>query len=71
MKIKSLLKLYFVMGSVNCNNDPEEVLHEAIQGGITLFQFREKGPGALEDENKIYLAKQLQRQCKKAGIPFL
>lgn len=42
-QIKELLPVYFIMGSPNCNGrDPVNVLEEAIEGGITLFQFREK-----------------------------
>ena len=43
--IKNALKLYFIMGSTNCHNieNSSTVLEKAIEGGITLFQFREKG----------------------------
>ncbi|MCF6092596.1 thiamine phosphate synthase [Microaerobacter geothermalis] len=70
-KMKDLLKVYLVMGSVNCINSPEKVLLEAIEGGITLFQYREKGSGALEGIEKYRLGKRLQQICKKAGIPFI
>lgn len=59
------------MGSVNCKKPPLEALTEAIDGGITLFQFREKGSGALVGEQKYELAKQLQAICQKRGIPFI
>ena len=59
------------MGSVNCAKAPVEVLQEAIQGGITLFQYREKGQGALTGEAKVRLAKQLQEVCKNHHIPFI
>lgn len=59
------------MGSVNCKKSPFEVLTEAIDGGITLFQFREKGSGALVGEQKYEFAKQLQAICQKRGIPFI
>ena len=39
------LQLYFIMGSVNCVIEPSQVLKEAIRGGITMFQYREKGDG--------------------------
>ncbi|MBO8171931.1 MAG: thiamine phosphate synthase [Bacillaceae bacterium] len=70
-QIRSLLTLYFVMGSLNCNTDPEEVLSDAIRGGITLFQFREKGDGALTGEDRIYLAKKLFQVCRRHEIPFI
>lgn len=68
---RKLLKLYFIMGSVNCKKDPREVLTEAIAGGITLFQFREKGAGALVGEAKFTLARELQQICQAYHIPFI
>lgn len=70
-EMKQRLKVYFIMGSVNCKKPPLEVLTEAIDGGITLFQFREKGSGALVGEQKYEFAKQLQAICQKRGIPFI
>lgn len=69
--MKQRLKVYFIMGSVNCKKSPFEVLTKAIDGGITLFQFREKGSGALVGEQKYEFAKQLQAICQKRGIPFI
>lgn len=59
------------MGSANCLQDPEEVLRAAIKGGITLFQFREKGNGCLQGEEKLQLAKRLQTVCHEQEIPFI
>ncbi|WP_257349992.1 thiamine phosphate synthase [Pseudalkalibacillus decolorationis] len=59
------------MGSVNCKKDPKEVLKEALDGGVTLFQFREKGTGSLQGEAKIKLAKELQGICRSYGVPFI
>lgn len=42
-KMSKLLQVYFIMGSNNCTKDPLAVLKEALDGGVTLFQFREKG----------------------------
>jgi len=49
------------MGSQDCPKDrtPEAILREAIQGGITIYQFREKGKGSLQGEEKIALGKTL------------
>ncbi|NBI29317.1 thiamine phosphate synthase [Chengkuizengella sp. YPA3-1-1] len=69
--MKKHLKLYFVMGSVNCLKNPVEVLSEAIDGGITMFQYREKGKGALEGEDKLQLGKKLQSLCNQNNIPFI
>ncbi|WP_083402234.1 thiamine phosphate synthase [Bacillus sp. MUM 116] len=70
-RIKKVLKVYFIMGSNNCYKDPETVLKEAIAGGITLFQFREKGNGAFEGAAKYKLASRLQQICRINGIPFI
>jgi thiamine-phosphate pyrophosphorylase len=70
-QIREKLKLYFVMGSTNCKKDPREVLREAIAGGITIFQFREKGPGSVTGEMKYQLANDLFEICRQHGIPFI
>ena len=70
-KIKDLLKVYFILGSTNCTKNPVQVLEEAIAGGITIFQFREKGDGSLNGTEKYQLALELQRICKAASIPFI
>ncbi|MGO0059033.1 thiamine phosphate synthase [Brevibacillus fluminis] len=60
------------MGSRNCENRrPEDVLREAIAGGITLFQFREKGDCALEGTAKLELGRRLFTICREHGIPFI
>ncbi|KKB41585.1 thiamine phosphate synthase [Bacillus thermotolerans] len=68
---REALAVYFIMGSTNCLQDPVKTLEEAIKGGITLFQFREKGPGALTDKAKEALALKLQEVCRRHGVPFL
>lgn len=69
--MRELLKVYFIMGSNNCLKDPLEVVSEALRGGATLFQFREKGNGALTGEQKKDFAKKVQNICKKHGVPFI
>lgn len=69
--LQESLKVYFIMGSMNCLEEPAEVLKKAIAGGITFFQFREKGEGALKGAEKYALAKKLQGICKEHQIPFL
>ncbi|RSK26406.1 thiamine phosphate synthase [Bacillus sp. HMF5848] len=68
---RDALQVYFIMGSPNCRVDPATVLQEAIAGGITMFQFREKGQGALHGPKKLALARELQAKCKHHGIPFI
>ncbi|WP_090925220.1 thiamine phosphate synthase [Salibacterium qingdaonense] len=63
--------LYFIMGSNNTDKNPEDALREAVQGGITSFQFREKGQYAEEGPAKKELAGRLQKICREAGIPFI
>jgi thiamine-phosphate pyrophosphorylase len=71
MNISEKLKLYLIMGSNNCEHDPTYVLEQAILGGVTMFQFREKGGGSLQGEAKLELAKRLQSACKRYGVPFI
>ena len=70
-RIKQLLKIYFITGSNNSTSDPKVILEEALKGGISIFQFREKGNGALRGEDKIQLAKRLQELCKQYHVPFI
>ncbi|MFD2630536.1 thiamine phosphate synthase [Oceanobacillus kapialis] len=65
-----LLRKYFIMGSQNCDRDPIEILTEAVQAGITAFQFREKGPGSLAGLRKVVLGRQLREICYEYSIPF-
>lgn len=64
------LRKYFIMGSQNCHRDPVQVLQEAIQGGITAFQYREKGMSSLSGDAKIELGKKLRTICLQNNIPF-
>ena len=69
---KELLKLYFICGTTTClGKDLYTVVEDALKGGITLFQFREKGEGALEGRDKVELAIKLQELCKKYNVPFI
>lgn len=69
--LRDQLRLYFIMGSTNCPKAPAKVLNEAITGGITMFQFREKGSGSLTTEAKFNLGRRLQKLCVANGIPFI
>lgn len=69
--MSELLQVYFIMGSNNCISEPLQVMKEALDGGITLFQFREKGEGALTGEERVTFAKQLQALCKEYDVPFI
>lgn len=70
-KLRERLKVYFIMGSVNCRQAPAKVLSEAIAGGVTMFQFREKSTGALTAEARYNLGRRLQKICSANGVPFI
>lgn len=70
-RMRGLLEAYLVIGSVNCRAEPLRTVEEALAGGATLVQFREKGPGALTGEPMRELALRLQGACRRAGVPFI
>src|SRR5690625_1065932 len=71
MSLRKQLRKYFIMGSQNCDRDPVEILYEAVSAGITAFQYREKGDGALTGKAKLELGKQLREICASHHIPFI
>lgn len=68
---RTLLSTYFIMGSNNVSRPPLEVLEEALIGGISLFQLREKGENALTGDAYVEFAKQCQSLCQKYKVPFI
>lgn len=71
-ELRTRLQLYLVMGSANCPlAQPEEVLEAALRGGITMFQYREKGDRALQGDDKLQLGHRLKRLCHEYGVPFI
>ncbi|MFJ5671661.1 thiamine phosphate synthase [Bacillus safensis] len=70
-QIKQQLSVYFILGTANTTRQPLDVVKEAIQGGITMFQFREKGEKALQGDEKKQLACQIQALCQEANVPFI
>lgn len=65
------IKTYFVAGSQNCERPLTEVLEEALQAGITMFQYREKGRGAKTGEAYEALAIECQALCRQYNVPFI
>lgn len=66
------LRVYFIMGSNNCDeHSPLDVLEEALKGGVTMFQFREKGLDAKTGLAKKQLAQEMQKICRKYHVPFI
>jgi len=75
MKFKrSMLTAYFICGTQDIKDATKtlpSVLTEALEAGITAFQFREKGPHALTGDDKLAMAKQLQQLCAQYQVPFI
>lgn len=69
--LKQRLRKYFIMGSPNCKRDPVRILEEAVQAGVTAFQYREKGEGALTGNDKLALGKRLRDVCRRHDVLFI
>lgn len=66
------LQLYFIMGTGNVlNQEPINVLEKALQAGITMFQYREKGTNALTGETYENFARKCQKLCQQYNVPFI
>ncbi|MGN1400122.1 MAG: thiamine phosphate synthase [Bacillus sp. (in: firmicutes)] len=66
------LNVYFIMGSRNCREQhPLAVLEQALEAGITMFQLREKGIGALKGKELLEFAAQCQALCEAYQVPFI
>ncbi|MXQ50099.1 thiamine phosphate synthase [Salinicoccus hispanicus] len=65
------LRLYFICGSNNVQRDALLVIEEALAHGVTMFQLREKGPGALEGEALTDFAAEIKHLCQKHSVPFI
>lgn len=59
------------MGTPNCIEEPLHVLEDALKAGITIFQLREKGEGALTGKTLEQFARQCQVLCKSYNVPFI
>ena len=78
--IQEILPLYFVAGTQDCrhlgDNSADNllsVLRQALEGGITCFQFRDKGKFSLEnspDEQRA-LAISCRDLCRQYHVPFI
>ncbi|PSL36400.1 thiamine-phosphate diphosphorylase [Planomicrobium soli] len=64
--------IYFIMGTENTGTrHPLTVLKEALEGGISHFQLREKGQFALTGDELKQFAKDCQQLCRAYGVPFI
>ena len=69
---KQTVNLYFIMGTANTvGSEPLHVLEEALKGGVTSFQLREKGPGALTGEELKVFALACKQLCEQYSVPFI
>lgn len=72
MKFSDKAAIYFIMGSKNSGiRNPLKVLEEALEGGISYFQLREKGEGALTGTDLLEFASSCQQLCRGYGVPFI
>lgn len=80
--IKSMLHCYLVAGTQDCRYLPDyqispqtallNRLEQALRGGISCYQFREKERFALTDPKAIaVLARECQLLCQQYNVPFL
>ena len=69
-----MLNAYLVGGSQDTQGRPDQLLAKvevALQNGITMFQYREKGPGALTGTARVQLGEQLRALCRQYDCPFV
>ena len=69
-----MLRCYLVGGSQDTNHDPQQLLDDvdqALQAGITMFQYREKGSSRLSAQEKLSLGQQLMHLCRQHDVPFI
>lgn len=72
MKLFDQPAIYFIMGTENtAGREPLDVLEQALEGGIDLFQLREKGPAALQGKELMNFAWDCKTLCNQYGVPFL
>ena len=78
--IQEILPLYFVAGTQDCRHlggNPSDnllsVLRQALEGGITCFQFRDKGKFSLENSptEQRALAINCRDLCRQYHVPFI
>ena len=78
--IQEILPLYFVAGTQDCRHlgdNPADnllsVLRQALEGGITCFQFRDKGKFSLENspDEQRSLAIKCRDLCYQYNVPFI
>lgn len=73
MSNQNYTRKYFMMGSqdVPADKNATDILQNAIQAGITAFEYRELGEDQLFGSDKINLGTELRKICKQEKIPFI
>lgn len=69
-----MLRCYLVGGSQDTNHDPQQLLQavkQALQAGITMYQYREKGSSNLSPQARLTLGQQLEQLCHHYDVPFI
>lgn len=71
--LRQQLSLYFVAGTMNCESPEafERILLQAIKGGITAFQYREKGSNCLTGEERFQMAVRAKKLCGDHNVLFI
>lgn len=67
------LHAYFICGSqdVPVGKTLSELVKEALEAGITAYQFRDKGPNStLKKAERLPMAQKLHELCQSYGVPF-
>ena len=68
-----ILRRYFVLGTQNVENESEffDILTIALKYGITAFQYREKGDGALKGAEKYRVAERIRDLTRQYHVPLI
>ena len=67
------LKVYFICGTQDIHEGKslEQVVTQALESGVTMFQFREKGSKVSQDKKIEQLALKLKELCHNYQVPFI
>ncbi|WP_076461293.1 thiamine phosphate synthase [Limosilactobacillus caccae] len=75
MKFNSqMLQVYLVGGSQDVNHDVDQFLakvEQALEAGITAFQYREKGKSTLTMAQRVDLGLKLRELCTRYAVPLI
>ncbi|MEJ6401137.1 thiamine phosphate synthase [Nicoliella sp. Es01] len=69
-----MLRVYFIGGTQNIGGDKAKFIEQlttACQSGITMFQYREKGKGALVGQERLELGQTVRDITKQYGVPLI